>query len=365
MKKYVINLQAMRIVCFKVALIIGLLAITEFIGKAQTNPQPDPPIVRGMGGRLADAQKIKQYGGNVIRVWLGRSGDLEKEMLVMRELGMKAVVVGGMGHFDYTDPQFEARFIQTWKDLATRLLPYRDVIWGYDLINEPMDKSQVPLAPKEWRGMAIRITEAIRTIDDSTWIIYEVGPGERATGFVNLEPLPDKRTIYGFHYYFPHEFTHAGVKSGGLAGKYTNINVSYPTKINDIMKTDGWIVDLHNVPIEKCTEWNKDFQKLVFKPVLDFQKKYNVPIYIGEFSTVSWGNVDMSIRWLREAIEIFEENGWSWSYFMYNGWSGWDPEKPEGPEHYWEQGDVPAPKPSATETQRTRLLKEAFKKNLE
>ena len=97
-------------------------------------------------------------------------------------------------------------------------------------------------------------------------------------------------------------------------------------------------------------------------PAVEFQKKYQVPIYVGEFSAVSWAPVDSLVRYLTEAIELFEENGWSWTYHSFGGgYPGWNPELPEGPEHYEELQEYP--KPSGAETRRVRLLKEAFKKN--
>jgi aryl-phospho-beta-D-glucosidase BglC (GH1 family) len=369
MKKYLNYLLTIRIVSCKMMLLVGLLAAAGCVS-AQKNLLPDPPIVRGFVGRLSDVPGMKEWGANVVRVFgVGRSGSLEPEMQKLRELGFKAVIVGGMGETDWSQPGIQERLVKQWKETATRMLPYRDVIWGYDLINEPLDRKQLPYPPKEWRGIAIKIIEAIRAIDDKTWIIYEPGPGGRFLGFKNLEPLPDKHVIYSGHYYFPHEFTHAGVRN--LAGTQLteamkNLNVTYPVKISDL-KGSNWGMDIFtgpplNLPPDKCTSWDKDFQKLILQSAVEFQKKYNVPIYVGEFSTVRWGDVTASIRYLREAIELFEEFGWSWSYHAFNGFTGWNAEHPEGKENYWMQG-MEIPKPATTETQRSKLLKKAFKKN--
>jgi endoglucanase len=362
----------MRIAVLLVALITVWPLTCQAAAPSDAPPQPSPPIVRGFVGRLPDTPRMKQWGANVVRVFVaGRGGSVEEQLQKLRELGnFKAVIVGSMGHFDFAKPELEQNLIKTWKDLAIRLLPYRDVIWGYDLVNEPKDDRQLPLPPKEWPGIATRITQAIRAIDDISWIIYEVGPGEMFAGFKNLERLPDQRVIYSCHYYFPHEFTHAGVKNianTGLNEAMKKIDVHYPLEMADIGRSQDWLMNILwapplNVPKEKCIDWNKDFQKLLLQPVVEFQKKHNVPIYIGEFSTVRWGHVDDSMRYLREAIEIFEENGWSWSYHCFRGWSGWDPEQPEGQEHYWMQG-MPLPARVDGDTHRGNLLKEAFQKN--
>jgi hypothetical protein len=313
---------------------------------------------------------MKQWGANVVRVFRReRGGEIEQQLQKLREMGgVKAVIIGinSSNGLDWTNPDLEERCCKTWGDLATRLLTYRDVIWGYDLVNEPLDRSQLPRPPREWRRIATRIIETIRGIDDRTWIIYEVGPGGMFAGFKDLEPLPDKRIIYSAHYYCPHEFTHTGVTmiTGTMLPEAMKmIRVPYPLKISP----RHWEMDIlqrppMNIPRGKCLEWNKEFQRLILQPAVEFQKSLNVPIYAGEFSTVRWGDVDTSIRYLREAIELFEEYGWSWSYHAFNEWTGWNPEHPEGPDAYWMPG-MPPPKPAESETRRAKLLKEAFRKN--
>ncbi len=117
-----------------------------------------------------------------------------------------------------------------------------------------------------------------------------------------------------------------------------------------------------SIPKEKCVEWNKEFQKLILQPAREFQLKYNVPIYVGEFSTVRWGDPEMSARWLREAIEIFEEFGWSWSYCMLNAWTGWDLTHKEGPSEYFMPG-MPDPVPAEKETLRAAVIRKGLENN--
>ena len=60
------------------------------------------------------------------------------------------------------------------------------------------------------------------------------------------------------------------------------------------------------------------------QPVIDFQNKYNVPIYVGEFGVARWApNAE---KWLEDVISIFEENGWDWTYHAYREYNGWDAE---------------------------------------
>lgn len=374
-------LNPMKIKPRYLGVLMGVIAVTRLGAAAETasppaqeHPQPEPAVVRGFMGRARDAERIKAWGANVIRLSaVGRNGNVDglgEQLAHLRQLGgIKAVPFVFKMNPPWEDPAFAEDFARTWQEIARACLPYRDVIWGFDLLNEPKDQKQLPLPPRQWRDLAIKAMRAIREVDDRSWIVYEVGPGEMFAGFKNLEPLPDARVIYSFHYYFPHEFTHMGVKQlpMGQTTKFESLNVRYPVKIASLGRSEDWLMNILqkpplNVPPEQCVEWNQDFQRYLLQVVVEFQQRYRVPIYVGEFSTVRWGNVEDSIRYLREAIKIFEENGWSWSYHQFNGFPGWNPEQPEGPEYYWQIG-MPEPKPAEKETRRAQLLKEAFKKN--
>ena len=149
--------------------------------------------------------------------------------------------------------------VALWKKLAER---YRNepYIGAYDILNEPnygfedadgdknglKEQNNVPL-----KKLMQDITRAIREVDDRHMIIIEGnGWGNNYNGIL---PTWDKNMVLSFH-------------------KYWNLNDT------------------------------KSIQH-----ILDFRKKYNVPVWLGETGENS--NV-----WFTEAIRLFEQNniGWSW-----------------------------------------------------
>jgi hypothetical protein len=68
-----------------------------------------------------------------------------------------------------------------------------------------------------------------------------------------------------------------------------------------------------------------------------FVRKYKLPIYVGEFSCVRSAPGDSAYRWTKDVVELFEAEGWSWTFHSFRGYHGWDQElsastpKPEGP----------------------------------
>jgi len=96
---------------------------------------------------------------------------------------------------------------------------------------------------------------------------------------------------------------------------------------------------------DEAKGWNRALLVKRLKPVLDFQKKHDARIYVGEFSAAAWA--PGAERYLADLISIFNEYGWDWTYHAFREWPGWSVEHAgTGPS---------AMKPSA-DTSRKRVL---------
>ncbi len=335
---------------------------------------PSPSIVRGFligGNNQQDYNDANAWGANVIRMqvfparyatsrnknfwdaWPSFLDQLEKQVKQAKQAGLKVVVdlhqppFQGVANFEWAEfwnrTDLEETFSRVWSEIASRLLPYKETIWGYDLLNEPLDRSQLPAVTKQWRPLAIKIVQAIRKVDPEAWIIFEPGPGSLFSGFKGLVPLPDRHIIYSAHFYSPQEsFTHQGVNITGISLEEAKklINQSYPATINGIL-------------------WDKDRLAQQLKYADEFQSRWKVPIYVGEFSVIRWAPKDAAVRWLQDVISLFEARGWSWSYHAFREWHGWSLEYNE---EFWMTG-MPAPQPVTYETERAKVIKSSFLKN--
>ena len=197
---------------------------------------------------------------------------------------------------------------QTFKDDPT--------VTGFDLMNEPtLVKSLVQNAdiqrqmlqgkwavPKEWVGTAkdyktqiANLIKAIQQVDKSKYIIVE-GFGIYGNP-INFNWMPYfgglDNIVYSFHMYVPTQLT--GLKLNNP--KNTIDKIAFKPQ-RDIGK------------IDKALE-----------PVIAFQKKYNVPIYVGEF-----GVTDDALTsglnggcWLATIIDKMQQNKWGWTYWDFFG----------------------------------------------
>ena len=192
----------------------------------------------------------------------------------------------------FHDPFYAEFFIRCWTRLVRRVTPYRDAIYGYDLINEA--RHNAPALPDgDIVNLQRRCAEAIREIDPDTSIILEpmhCDPG----WFARMSAIKMDNVIYQAHLYYPHDYTHQGI-------------------LTPAERIEHW-------PDPK-KGWNREFLVRSLKPVVDFQKEHDAKIFVGEFSAISWApNAE---EYLRDCISIFEEFGWDWTYHAYREYQGW------------------------------------------
>jgi aryl-phospho-beta-D-glucosidase BglC (GH1 family) len=260
----------------------------------------------------------------------------------------------------WSHPDLERYHVEAWRRIARRLLPLREHIVGYDLINEPLDRSVVPAPPQAWRDLAIQIIAGIREVDPDTWIIFEPGPGGTFAGFFDLEPLPDAKVIYSGHFYFPHMFTHQGIQNVAgteLTQAMEQVNLPYPFPVEQL-KGDTWELVFHR--LTDLTVFDRAAIDRIAAPALAFQRTHKVPMYLGEFGVVRWVPHDSAIRYLDDIVDFCESNGWSWSYHSFREFNGWSLE--HGDTLDWTEG-MPIPPMPPTLTDRARLILRALARN--
>jgi len=224
------------------------------------------------------------------------------------------------------EPEMQQLLADVWREIAQK---YRNepAIYGYDLLNEPREENYVytPGGGLDWNRLAEKVARAIREVDPDRPIIVESAQWGSAAGFENLIPIDVPGIIYSFHIYSPAEYTHQGIHNRPAG-------IAYPDEIAG-------------------KQWNKGMLEKEMAPVIEFQKKYHVPIYVGEFGVARWA--PGAEQWLGDAISIFEKYGWDWSYHAFREYEGWDAEI----------GPDPADKRRIKTTPRRAVLLDAMKRN--
>ena len=198
----------------------------------------------------------------------------------------------------YLRPGYADKFVKLWETVATRYRGEKS-IWAFELLNESV--LRVPVAEgcpdyEELMGMAAR---AINRIDPERTIIVQPEEWWGSRAFDRLRPIEAKNVVYAVHFYAPFGVTHQNLF------KVTGDPVAYPGTVEG-------------------REWNRERLLEDLRPAIEFQKAYNVHMFVSEFSCIRWA--PGAEKWLDDAISIFEELGWDWLYHAVLEWPGWSPE---------------------------------------
>ena len=225
--------------------------------------------------------------------------------------------------------------IERWQDVA-RICKDRKLEIRYNFLSEPLDWNDFPSFAKKNPEWSQKLIDAIREVDSHSAIIVEAGPGGLCWGYKSFPLLKGKNIIYSTHTYQPHEYTHQGIKDlamTDLAHPYLKTQVPWPTRFEGKL-------------------WDSDRLKLDLMPLVCFQQKHKVPVFVGEFSVARWApNAD---RYLEDDISVMERFGWDWTYHAWKENPIWDVEYEE---------TYPDAKKAESETKRAAVLKKMLKLN--
>lgn len=163
---------------------------------------------------------------------------------------------------------------------------------AYDILNEPLDRSVSGGVPTQWQALRVNIVKEIRKYDQNHYVVVTPGPGGMAAGYAKFVPLNYPGIIYSAHIYGPMSYSHQGLYGLPLGEGYPSSSLS------------------------------KQIMERNIQPLVNFQKKYNAYVYIGEFSAVNWA--PGSIQFLTDLISLFDADKFSWAYYG-ESWYGWHP----------------------------------------
>ena len=217
----------------------------------------------------------------------------------------------------FFEEKYADAFVETWKRIATRFKG-NPAVYGYDLVNEPHQKT--PARFSYWE-LQRRAAEAVRAIDPDTPIVVESNLSDAPSAFRYLSPLAMDNVIYQVHCYRPGDYTHQGVRGNPVGAVWPD-----PAKGRD-----------------------REYLRKALQPVRDFQLRHKARIYVGEFSAASYA--PGAENYLRDCIALFEEYGWDWTYHAFREADVWNVEK--------ERNDAGKYVPAA-DTPRKRALLEGF-----
>lgn len=221
------------------------------------------------------------------KTWIRSNLNHIDEMLpLIRQYGSKLIILLNTppAGIDTSGPKPIARMFtdspwakdcykEVWQEIATRYKG-ETAIWALELLNEPAGTAHQTFTLQR------NTAKLIHGIDSTVNCIVSPPYGNPA-GFKELLKIQQPHVIYTCHFYSPLSLTHQGVY-GFPAPK------PYPT---DKLNRSKMIEDL--------------------KPARDFQRKYKVPMYVGEYGISTYASEETRLAWFKDITSVLERYGWN------------------------------------------------------
>ena len=220
----------------------------------------------------------------------------------------------------WMDESYWKTLTNIWTTIA-QLFKNDSTVLAFDLMNEPNVHTTIERGssdinrmfkgtwspPANWKNTSKdynlqigNLISAIRKIDPNRYVIVEgFGYLGNPVNFNWMKPIEGfDKIVYSFHMYVPTGLTMLGTKGSEMKGK-----------------------DAKAQPFKMPEDESKIDKALA--PVLAFQKRYNVPIFVGEFGITDKaiiakdgnGNSYNGACWLNVLINKMNEYKWGWTYW--------------------------------------------------
>ena len=196
----------------------------------------------------------------------------------------------------FHDPFYPDLLVESWTNIVRRVLPYRDVIYGYDIVNEP--NQNTPAAPGcDQVSVIKRAALAVRAIDPDTPIVV-MAYGDSVNTLAKYTEEELGPLIHQFHIYRPHDFSHQGI-------------------LTPLDRVEYWP--------NPAKGWTENLLRKYIDTYRDLQLKTGGGILVGEFSAMAWA--PGAETYIRDCIALIERYGWDWTYHAFREWPGWSVER--------------------------------------
>ncbi len=179
----------------------------------------------------------------------------------------------------------KARFLAYWNQISDRYSDKTDSLY-FEILNEPHDNFTAAL----WNEFLADALDTIRSSNPARPVLIGTYPWGGVPGLANLELPEDTCLIATFHYYEPFHFTHQGASW--------------------VDNSEQWI----------GTKWEHteaEQQEIIsaFNTVKDFGEENNIPIHMGEYGSISIGDMKSRILWTAFCSITASEMGFSTAYW--------------------------------------------------
>ncbi|WP_373520994.1 glycoside hydrolase family 5 protein [Aquiflexum sp.] len=216
----------------------------------------------------------------------------------------------------WTEASAQERFFQCWRDLSEELKWYPVSMLAYELMNEPVADD-----PEDWNKLVARAVEEIRKNEPDRKIVIGSNRWQNADTFDELKvPENDPNIILSFHMYEPMLLTH--YQASWTSTKDYSGPVNYPGQIVRHEDLNNLEEPLASIMARQQKYYDKASIEKHFEKPIRIAKKYNLPLYCGEWGAYPTTPEKARYQWYEDVRDVLEKNNIAWTTWDYKGGFG-------------------------------------------
>jgi len=216
----------------------------------------------------------------------------------------------------WTDPKAQEKFLLLWRDLSSELKKSPASLVAYELMNEPVADD-----PEDWNKLVEKAVQEIRKQEPDRKIVIGSNKWQSVSTFEQLRiPKGDRNIILSFHFYTPMLITHYKASWTGV-GKYKG-PVNYPGQIVAPRDIEELPADIAGIIKRNNGLYNREILEKLFEKPLATAKKYDLPLYCGEWGCLSTVPRKARLQWYSDIRHNLEKHNIAWANWDYKGGFG-------------------------------------------
>jgi endoglucanase len=211
----------------------------------------------------------------------------------------------------WTEPDAQRQFIDLWRDLSEALHDYPHDGVVYELMNEPVADD-----PEDWNKLVAKAFAAIRELEPGRTIMIGSNRWQSADTFDELVVPDDDNIILSFHFYEPFALSH--YKTSWTFLEDYEGPVHYPGEIITQTEFDALPDDQKDIVRGYVGQtFDKQVLRQMMEKPLRVAKTLGLPVYCGEYGVFDKAPAADRLRWYKDILAVFREEGISsanWNY---------------------------------------------------
>lgn len=204
----------------------------------------------------------------------------------------------------FYDDELQRRFLDLWREIATRFKEDSDMI-----AFEPLNEVVLQDVSDAWNELLAKYIKLMRSIVPEAYLILGGVCYNNVLSVPLLDVPVDDYIVYNFHCYEPMVFTHQGAY--WMEGMPLDYRIGYPKTLEEYREAANSLeADLAGAIFkEGIRDIQSGFYDDIFAPAIEKAERDGVALYCGEYGVIDRAAEDDRQRWIQDINAAFDKYG--------------------------------------------------------